>query len=121
MNKSKINPAFVPFRGTVDELLANMDNVDADQVERVVVNQSEEVIMSDSDATAMIMSEANVSREEAVDILNEIKCEEVKRVLDGLMKEGIVEVSSYDQDGQPLYSLTNNGKVLAQGFSDKKK
>ncbi|NBR07292.1 MAG: hypothetical protein EBT92_16220 [Planctomycetes bacterium] len=118
---NKVNPAFVPFTGTIDQLLANMDKVDVDQVERVVVDQTEDAILSNSDAIAMIMAEANVSHEEAVDILNDIKCEEVKRVLDGLMNEGLVEVTSYDEDGQPLYNLTENGKVLAKGFSDKKK
>lgn len=121
MNDNKLNPAFVPFSGTVDELLARMDSVDVDQVERVVVDQNEDVVLSDADAIAMIMAESNASHEEAEDILREIKCEEVKRIVDGLVAEGIVEVAEYDKDGQPLYTLTQNGKALADTLFSKKK
>ena len=121
MNNKKKNPAFVPFHGTVDELLKNMDNVDDDQVERVVVEQNEDYILADSEAISMIMAEANVPRDEAEDILNEIKREEVKRVCDNLVEQGIIEVSSYDSDGDPCYSLTDNGKVLAENLGMKKK
>lgn len=120
-NNQKRNPAFSPFHGTVDELLKNMDNVDADQVERVVVEQNEDYTVSDDEAVSMIMAEANVLHDEAVNILNEIKREEVARVLGGLMKDGVVEVSSYDADGQPLYSLTDNGKVIAENLGARKK
>lgn len=121
MNNTKRNPAFSPFRGTVDQLLANMELVDDDQVERVVLEENEDYILSDEEAISMIMAESDVPRDEAVDILNEIKSEEMKRVLTKLVSEGIVEVSSYDEDGEPLYGLTENGKALATSFGAKKK
>jgi hypothetical protein len=121
MNKSKINPAFVPFHGTVDQLLENMKLVDDDQVERVILEGKEDYILSDEEAVSMIMAEADVSRDEAADILNEIKSEEMQRVITKLVGEGIVEVTSYDAAGEPLYGLTQNGKALAKSFGAEKK
>lgn len=120
-NASKRNPAFSPFRGTVDDLIKNMELVDDDQVERVLIEENEDYILSNVEAVSMIMAEANVPHDEAVDILNEIKSEEMQRSLTKLIAEGIVEVTSYDADGEPLYGLTENGKALATSFSDKKK
>lgn len=120
-NPRKKNPAFTPFRGTVDDLLKNMDNVDVDQVERVVVKQNEDYILSDPEAISMIMAESDVSKEVAEDILNEIKHEEIVRVCANLVEQGLIEVSSYDADGNPSYSLTNNGKVLAENLGARKK
>jgi hypothetical protein len=121
MNNKKRNPAFSPFHGTVDQLLANMELVDDNQVERILLEGVEDYILSDEEAVSMIMAEANVQRDEAVDILNEIKSEEMQRVLTKLVGEGIVEVTSYDDAGEPLYGLTANGKALATSFGSKKK
>lgn len=120
-NPNKRNPAFTPFTGTVDDLLKNMDKVDVDQVERVVIKQNEDYILTDPEAIAMIMAEANVSNEEATDILNEIKHEEITRVCANLVEQGLIEVASYDEDGNPSYSLTDNGKVLAENLGARKK
>jgi predicted HTH transcriptional regulator len=120
-NPNKRNPAFTPFTGTVDDLLKNMDKVDVDQVERVVIKQNENYILTDPEAIAMIMAEANVSNEEATDILNEIKHEEITRVCANLVEQGLIEVASYDEDGNPSYSLTDNGKVLAENLGARKK
>jgi hypothetical protein len=113
------NPAFSMFTGTVDDLLKNMDKVDCDQVERVCVTQSEDYILDDEEAISMIMAESHTTRDEAVDILAEIKRLEIQRLVDNLVAEGLVEVSSYDKDGQPIYSLTDNGKVLANNLKKK--
>lgn len=120
-NPNKRNPAFTPFTGTIDDLLKNMDKVDVDQVERVVVKQNEDYILTDPEAIAMIMAEAGVSEEEAKDILNEIKHEEITRVCANLVEQGLIEVASYDADGNPSYSLTDNGKVIAENLRSRKK
>lgn len=120
-NPNKRNPAFTPFTGTVDDLLKNMDNVDVDQVERVVIKQNEDYILTDSEAIKMIMSEADVTEDVAKDILNEIKHEEITRVCANLVEQGLIEVVSYDADGDPSYSLTDNGKVLAENLGARKK
>lgn len=101
---------FIPFSGTVEELLSHMDEVDSDRVERVVVDGTEDVLLSDADSIALIKSESNVSDEEAHRILNEVKLEEINGALASLVDRGFIEVVSYDGDGMPQYGLTELGK-----------
>lgn len=115
-NKNKNNDLqsiFRPFNGSVDDLLNHVDKFDPTVVENVVVNQTEEVLLDDTTAIAMIQSELNCDEEMAKDIFNNIKLEEVTRVIDNLVDEGLVEVVDY-VDGEPRFSLTENGKLMSE-------
>jgi predicted transcriptional regulator len=104
---------FVPFKGSVDELLNHVNKLDPDEVEDVVVNQTKDVMLDDDVAIKMIQSELDCDEQMAKDVFNQIKLEEVDRVLKSLIEEGLVQVSEY-KDGEPMYSLTDNGKFFAE-------
>jgi len=120
-NKSNINKIFVPFSGTIDQLLNHVDKIDPTQVENVVVNHTEDVFLDDKTAIEMIKSELNCENQQAVDILNEIKLAEISEILNNLVKEGLIEISEYDKNGEPLYSLTETGKLFSKKIINKNK
>ena len=111
---------FKPFHGSIDELLDHVNNkIDAGAVERIVVDKTEDVLLNNETAIQLIMSEADVNKEIATDILNEIKMEEIYASLAKLVEDGLIEVVKYDEDGQPLYGLTSNGAIVAKQFHKK--
>ena len=116
MNKKDM---FKPFHGSIDDLLNHVDKMNPDDVEKIVVDQSEDVLLNDKDAINMIMAEGQLDHETAEAILTEIKLEEVSRAIGNLLEEGLIEVSDYDAVGDPMYSLTDNGKVLATDLKSK--
>ena len=119
MNKKNTN-GFVPFTGTVEELLSHMETVDSDRVERVMVDQTEDVTLSDDEAISLIKSESNVGDEEALSILKEVKRTAIQDAITKLVDMGFIEVSSYDDENQPLYELTEYGKAFAGSLREKK-
>jgi len=110
---------FKPFRGSIDDLLNHVDKMNPDDVEKIVVDKSEDVLLSDTDAINMIMAESQLDRETAEAILTEIKLEEVRRAIGNLLEEGLIEVSYYDVAGDPIYSLTDNGKAIVTDLKSK--
>ena len=110
MNNTRKTDGFVPFRGTVDELLTHMEKVDADQVQRVMVDETEDVMLSDDEAVALIKSESNVSDEEANVIISEVKRDVINAAIDNLVSIGYIELAGYDEAGQPEFGLTETGK-----------
>lgn len=113
-NKSNINKIFVPFTGTIDQLLNHVDKIDPTQVENVVVNHTEDVFLDDKTAIEIIKSELNCEKQQAMEILNQIKLEEISKTLNDLVEEGLVEISEYDKNGEPIYSLTEAGKLFSK-------
>lgn len=105
---------FKPFSGSIDDLLKHVDKFNPNDVEKIVIDQTDDVLLDDATAIEMIMSDGNVDRETATSILTEVKLEEVNRVIGSLIEDGLVEVFDYDTTGEPLYTLTSNGKVMAK-------
>jgi hypothetical protein len=108
-----------PFSGTIDELLNHVSDFDPNEVEQLVDGKID-VPLSDEEATALIMEELKVNRNDAAKILVEMKEEVVTETITKLMNENIVEVASYDENGQPLYTLTKLGEEYAQRIKVKK-
>ncbi len=52
------------------------------------------------------------SREEAEVIYSEIALAEVKETMEQLLKDGIVRISGYNDEGEPLFVLTELGKQV---------
>lgn len=113
MKTDPLQKMFVPFKGNVDQLLNHVDTLDPTMVEDVVVNKTKDVLLDDEVAIKMIQSELNCDLETATDVFTQIKFEEIDRVLKNLMDDGLVEISDY-RDGEPMYSLTENGKMIAK-------
>ena len=66
-----------------------------------------------------IVATENVSREEAIEIYNEIALQEVKTIVDKLVQEGLMEVKSYGENGEPKFGLTELGEKCAESLKEK--
>jgi hypothetical protein len=58
------------------------------------------------------MTDCECSLEEAEEIYSEIALAEVKESMEQLLKDGIVKVSGYNDEGEPLFMLTELGKQI---------
>ena len=98
---------FKNFTGTVDELLNHCSQVDPN-----IVN-NEDVMLSTEEALDTIKEEFHCDDERAKILLDEFKLVEAKEFIEKLRDEGIVEIKKYNEDGEPLWGLTEAGKEEA--------
>lgn len=116
MNKNDI---FRPFTGTIDELLNHVkDNIDPEDVENIVIDKHDDVLLTDDEVINLIVAETGVDEEEAKDILMDMKRQEVESVINKMVDEGLVEVVRYDDNGDPVYGLTDNGKFISDQLNE---
>ena len=112
----KINTTFT---GTVDQLLEHCSNLEFDISDEEIKQREYEMCLE------YIMTSEEVSREEAIEIYNMIALEEVKQTVDKLVKDGILEVTGVDEEGEPKFGLTELGRQcageIANQTSSKKK
>lgn len=95
------------FTGTVDQLLDHCSKIEFDISEEEIKVRDYELSLK------YIMDCENVNREEAIEIYNMIALQEVKETVDKLVKEGLLQISGYDADGEPKFELTQLGKECA--------
>lgn len=103
MNKSDIPGS---FKGSIDEFLAHCETLNIDENQKNI-NEIEK-----EECFEYIMKEFSVDREQAQEIYDEISLIETKNTVDEMVKEGLVEVSGYNEDGEPLFVLTELGKKI---------
>jgi hypothetical protein len=89
------------FTGSIDELLKRCASIDVDKL--YADCEKRECI----DA---LMREMECTEEEADILYKEIALTEVKNTVDDLVKEGLVEIIGFTEDGEPLFDLTELGK-----------
>lgn len=94
------------FTGSIDDLLNHCANLDLDKVQDQVKNEEKQMCLD------AIMKELDCSEEDAEKIYNELALAEVQKTMDKLVEEGIVYISGYGDDGEPLFALTKLGKKL---------
>ena len=100
------NNASETYTGTVDGLLEHCSKLDLNEVEEQMKREEKE------DCLNVIMTDLECSREEAEVIYSEIALEEVKETMEQLLKDGIVKVSGYNDEGEPLFVLTELGQQV---------
>ena len=103
MDKSDIPGS---FKGSIDEFLVHCENLNIDENQKNI-NEIEK-----EECFEYIMKEFSVDREQAQEIYDEISLIETKNTVDEMVKEGLVEVSGYNEDGEPLFVLTELGKKI---------
>lgn len=108
MDRSKQSGTFV---GTVDQLLNHCSKLDIEQL--YVDCEKRECI-------DVIVKEMNCSVEEAQIIYNEFALEEVKDAVNQLINEGLMKISGYNEDGEPLFVLTELGKKVQEELINQK-
>lgn len=101
------------FTGSVDALLEHCSKLDIQKVEEQIKLDEKQECLS------IIMKDCECSLEEAEQIYNDIALSEVKQTIDQLVKEGIVEVSGYNDDGEPLFTLTELGRQIQKELGNK--
>lgn len=100
------NNASETYTGTVDDLLEHCSKLDIQEVEEQMKRDEKK------DCLNVIMTECECSLEEAEVIYSEIALEEVKETMEQLLKDGIVKVSGYNEEGEPLFVLTELGQQV---------
>jgi len=107
------------FNGTIDELLSHVLNTDPQQLQDEL-NGTTNVILTDQEAIDCLKEDYHVDDETANEILKDLKLEETFTILNKLERLGLVEFSSYDEDGKPdKVKLTEYGKKIVQSYKTK--
>lgn len=100
------NNASESYTGTIDGLLEHCSKLDINEVEQQIKREEKEECLN------IIMTDCECSLKEAEEIYSEIALEEVKESMEQLLKDGIVKVSGYNDEGEPLFMLTELGKQI---------
>ena len=93
------------FTGSIDDLLNHCINLDLAKVEEQVKVEEKEACIQ------IIMKESGCDESEANVIYNEILLIETKTTIDKMVADGLVYVSGHNEDGEPLFQLTELGKA----------
>lgn len=101
------------YTGTIDSFLDHCSKLNINEVEEQVKEQERQECLE------IIMEQCDCSMEEAEEIYDEIALTEVKNTIDNLVKEGLVEVSGYNEDGEPLFVLTELGKQVQKNLDNR--
>jgi hypothetical protein len=102
------------FTGSIDDLLNHCSNLDTTKVEEQVKAEEKEACIQ------VIMKELECDEAEAEVIYNEIALAEVKETVDKMVSEGLLYVSGHNEDGEPLFQLTELGKAVRNELGDGK-
>ena len=84
-----------PISGTIDEILSRNTEINTDDIEHCYKE---------------IMHEFNVSKKEAKKLYNQAKSQLVKDTSDLMLKEGLLEITGIDKNGDNIYNLKKNKK-----------
>jgi hypothetical protein len=112
------------FNGSIDDLLKHCGD-NADLVNNVIEGKTD-IILNDTDAIALIKSELHdidgkyVSDESAKEILELIKLEQAKQVINELVSRGLLESKGYNTDGEEVFGLTVLGEEYNKKIKKKK-
>jgi hypothetical protein len=101
------------YTGTIDDLLEHCSNLDLKEVEEQIKLDEKRECLS------IIMRDCECSLEEAEQIYNDIALNEVKETMKQLLKDGIVQISGYNDEGEPLFTLTELGRQIQKELGNK--
>ena len=102
------------FTGSIDDLLNHCTNLDLDKVEEQVKVEEKEACIQ------IIMKQLNCNEFEADIVYNEILLTETKTTVDKMVADGLLYVSGHNEDGEPLFQLTELGKAVRNQLGDAK-
>ena len=93
------NPLNQYYNGIIDNLL--------DRCAQYDLNQLDETILIEN-AIEDIMRDSGEPREVVIQMLDQAHLNEVQQEVNRMMKEGLVEIVGYNDDGEPVYRLVDN-------------
>lgn len=88
------------FNGTVDDLLNHVGTAPAEEIRTV---DADNKILNREECIQSIMDSHKIDRELAEKCVTEIQMEEFNRIIQSLLEKGMVEVTGYDEENQPIY------------------
>ena len=91
-----------PFKGSIDDLLKRCSKISKKEIDAIDFEAEKNASIS------LIMREMDCSFDEAVDYYKQIALIETKKAINFLLEMGDVEVTGYNENGEPLYSITKN-------------
>jgi hypothetical protein len=97
------------FTGTVDDLLKKVTSAPAEAINKV---GDENEVLNREEMIAMVMDDFKLSRQEAEKIVTEIQLEELNNIMFGMVEKGLLEIVSYDGEGNPRYKPTLKALAL---------
>lgn len=100
------------FKGTVDDFLDHCSKLDVDSIEKNIEDNNMNCLVQE------ISENMDISPEEAQKIIEDIKLDIVQKEIDHLLKEGLIEISSYNEKGEPLYSTTKKGSEALDAYNE---
>ena len=102
------------FTGSIDDLLNHCANLDTDKVEEQVKVEEKEACIQ------IIMKQLDCNEFEADIVYNEILLTETKTTVDKMVADGLLYVSGHNEEGEPLFQLTELGKAVRNQLGDVK-
>ena len=91
------------FTGNIDDLLNHCASIDDKQLDESIELEN---------AIEHVMSELDMNREQAMETIQHIHLMEVQQTVNSMMEKGLLEITGYNENDEPLYSLTELGKSL---------
>lgn len=89
------------FTGSIDDLLNHCASIDDNQLDESIELEN---------AIEHVMKETDSTREEAIQLIEEIHLNDVRKTVEGMIAKGLMEITGYSNDGEALYGLTERGK-----------
>ena len=97
------------FTGTVDDLLNKVTAAPPEAINKVGNNDE---LLNREELIATVMDDFKLPRAEAERIVTEIQMEELESIMKKMAADGLLEITTYDKDGQPQYTPTLKGLTL---------
>lgn len=91
------------FNGSINQFLSHCAKLDVTEMDNQLEKQH---------AVSYIMKEIGCDETEATEIYDELSHEEVKNTVDELVDQGLVEIVGFNEQGEPLFGLTELGKAV---------
>lgn len=88
-----------PFQGSIDDLLEKVSKLSKKELDQIEVDSEKSASIS------FICNELDCSPEKAEEVYQEILEQEIDQALKDLLKEGLIEIVGYNEDGDPLYDI----------------
>lgn len=97
------------FKGSVDDLLKKVTEASTETIDAAL---DPDRLLNHKELVDTVIDEFKLPPDEAERIVTEIQMSELDTILRGMLEKGLVEVVSYDTDGNPEYKPTELGLKL---------
>jgi len=99
------------FKGNVDSLLNHVLSAPKSEIDKV---GSPDEVLNHEEIVAVLMDEYKFPLEEAERRATEIQIEEFNRIAQGMVQKGLLEIVRYDENGDPVFDVTELGKKVTK-------